>query len=180
MSGEAGERSQPKQRSRWPKPALAGALLLGAAGNLADGFNEDELQHLHAAWLVGQGLVPYRDYFDHHPPLYHLVVSPVASALGANYAGLFLITRLFGLLIAAGTAILFSKLVSRTAGSAVAWLAAALLVVSRPSDILFYFRPDSMAMLLTLAGMLLLLKPDRSTRNGLAAGALVGAAAMNA
>ena len=37
------------------------------------GFNPDELEHLHFAWLTAQGQVAYRDYFDHHAPLLHLV-----------------------------------------------------------------------------------------------------------
>ena len=31
-------------------------------------FDPDEFQHLHAAWLVYQGGVPYRDFFEHHMP----------------------------------------------------------------------------------------------------------------
>jgi hypothetical protein len=40
------------------------------------GFNPDELQHLHSAWCVSKGLVPYRDYFDHHTPLLHFFLAP--------------------------------------------------------------------------------------------------------
>ncbi len=36
------------------------------------GFNPDEFEHLHFAWLTSQGQVAYRDYFDHHAPLLHL------------------------------------------------------------------------------------------------------------
>lgn len=40
-------------------------------------FDQDEFQHLHSAWCIFKGLLPYRDYFDHHLPLYHYLVAPV-------------------------------------------------------------------------------------------------------
>lgn len=39
------------------------------------GFNPDELEHLHWSWCVGKGLVPDRDYFDHHTPWLHFFLS---------------------------------------------------------------------------------------------------------
>jgi hypothetical protein len=39
------------------------------------GFNPDELECIHWAWCVSKGLVPYRDYFDHHTPGYHYFLS---------------------------------------------------------------------------------------------------------
>ena len=29
----------------------------------------DDVEHLHSAWLVFQGQVPYKDFFQHHNPL---------------------------------------------------------------------------------------------------------------
>lgn len=40
---------------------------------------EDELLHLHDAWLVGQGLLPYRDFFEHHACWYHFLLGPAAA-----------------------------------------------------------------------------------------------------
>ena len=31
-------------------------------------FDADELQHAHAAWAFHQGLLPFRDFFEHHMP----------------------------------------------------------------------------------------------------------------
>ena len=39
------------------------------------GLNPDELEHLHWSWCVGTGLIPYRDYFDHHTPWLHFFLS---------------------------------------------------------------------------------------------------------
>ena len=38
-------------------------------------FDADEFQHAHIAWNVLNSKVPYRDFFDHHGPLFALVSS---------------------------------------------------------------------------------------------------------
>jgi hypothetical protein len=45
-------------------------------------FDTDEPQHLHVAWALLQGWVPYRDFFDNHTPLFHLLAAPLVAALG--------------------------------------------------------------------------------------------------
>ena len=40
-------------------------------------FDADELQHLHSAWLVSEGFLPYRDYFQHHTPGLHYLLGPL-------------------------------------------------------------------------------------------------------
>lgn len=68
---------------RWSQPThlalLATAVFVGvnALFTLLQLFNKtinpDELQHLHIAWLVAKGDVVYRDFWDHHGPLYSLL-----------------------------------------------------------------------------------------------------------
>ncbi|MBV8515994.1 MAG: glycosyltransferase family 39 protein [Acidobacteria bacterium] len=45
-------------------------------------FDSDEQQHLHVAWGWTQGLVQYRDYFDNHAPLFHLLTAPILALFG--------------------------------------------------------------------------------------------------
>lgn len=45
-------------------------------------INSDEPQHAHVAWAWSQGLVPYRDVFDNHVPLFHMLYAPVFWFLG--------------------------------------------------------------------------------------------------
>ena len=45
-------------------------------------WDSDELQHLHVLWAWGSGLLPYRDVFDNHSPLFHWLCSPVFAWLG--------------------------------------------------------------------------------------------------
>ncbi|MCE5233962.1 MAG: glycosyltransferase family 39 protein [Mizugakiibacter sp.] len=47
-------------------------------------FNSDEPQHLHVAWAWTQGLLPYRDVFDNHGPLFGLLHAPLLMLVGAR------------------------------------------------------------------------------------------------
>src|SRR5947208_12140838 len=39
-------------------------------------FDQDEFQHLHSAWYISKGFLPYRDFFQHHTPLYYFLLAP--------------------------------------------------------------------------------------------------------
>jgi len=49
---------------------------LGAVLSQKRAFDQDEFLHVHAAWSMFKGLLPYRDYFDHYTPLFHLFLVP--------------------------------------------------------------------------------------------------------
>ncbi len=57
----------------------------------------DHAEHIHAAWLVWQGEVPYRDFFEHHNPLLWYVLAPVVAAFYKNAAILY-VSRAIALL----------------------------------------------------------------------------------
>jgi hypothetical protein len=68
---------------RWTLTAIAAAsLVLRAVCYFRYRFDSDEPQHLHVAWGWTQGLVQYRDYFDNHAPLFHIVTSWILKPLG--------------------------------------------------------------------------------------------------
>src|SRR5262245_1099807 len=50
---------------------------LGAVLSQVRSFDQDEFQHLHSAWCIFKGLLPYRDFFEHHLPLYYFLVAPI-------------------------------------------------------------------------------------------------------
>jgi hypothetical protein len=64
--------------------ALCLALLAVQAVQIAryKYFTVDEYQYAHAAWLVADGQVPYRDFFEVHFPLVYQVLSPVFLIAG--------------------------------------------------------------------------------------------------
>src|SRR3954447_24093334 len=39
-------------------------------------FDPDEFEHSHAAWSVFKGMVPYKDFFEHHTPWYYYALRP--------------------------------------------------------------------------------------------------------
>lgn len=45
-------------------------------------FDSDEPQHLHVAWGWTVGLLQYRDIFDNHAPLFHMITAPILSWAG--------------------------------------------------------------------------------------------------
>lgn len=139
-------------------------------------FDPDEFQHLQFAWLIGQGAWPYRDFFEHHTPLYHYLLAPFLKsralmtdadeAVAAVFA-LRLLSVGLCLLILAQTAVL----ARRVSGVGAALLAPALLAsvtvfVEKGIEI----RPDQLSLALLLAGLLLLSGRDSWVRLALAGG----------
>jgi 4-amino-4-deoxy-L-arabinose transferase-like glycosyltransferase len=52
---------------------------LGAAMVAQARLDPDESQHLHVAWLIAQGRVPYADFWEHHMPLLPYALAPLTS-----------------------------------------------------------------------------------------------------
>jgi hypothetical protein len=68
---------------RWTLVGIAAAsLVLRALCFFHYRFDSDEPQHLHVAWGWAAGLVQYRDLFDNHAPLFHILTAPLLKALG--------------------------------------------------------------------------------------------------
>ncbi len=80
---------------------VAAAVLMLAAILWGGYYNNDPAEHLHAAWLVLHGEVPYRDFFEHHHPLMWYVLAPVLEIGGRN-AGQVYMTRVLAVLLLFG------------------------------------------------------------------------------
>lgn len=124
-------------------------------------FDIDEFEHVHSAWSMTQGLALYKDFFEHHPPLFYFTISPLLHLFEGREALIAL--RLAMLPIAVGIlALVFaltSRLRNRQAGVwAVFMLSTTLLFVQKSIEI----RPDVPALLLLLAAVYLLVSPPRS------------------
>lgn len=52
-------------------------------------FDSDEPQHLHVAWGWTAGLLQYRDVFDNHAPLFHMLTAPLLALAGERSTVLF-------------------------------------------------------------------------------------------
>ena len=57
--------------------ATAGFLLARIPALPRRIFDPDEFEHSHAAWCLFKGMVPYKDFFEHHTPWYYYVLRPL-------------------------------------------------------------------------------------------------------
>ena len=62
--------------------AAVAAALLRIAAIFRYRIDSDEPQHLHVIWGWTHGLVQYRDVFDNHMPLFHLLFAPLLRIVG--------------------------------------------------------------------------------------------------
>ncbi len=44
----------------------------------------DDFEHMHAAWLVWNGYIPYTDFFEHHHPLMWYLFAPIMGMANRN------------------------------------------------------------------------------------------------
>lgn len=77
------------------------ALLASFVYGVVMEANGDNVEHLHTSWLIWQGKMPYRDFFQHHNPLMWYIFAPLVAALINHYEifAVFNIISVFGLLL---------------------------------------------------------------------------------
>src|SRR5215510_8755785 len=61
---------------------IAAMLFLRIAYVFHYPIDSDEPQHLHVVWGWAHGLLQYRDVFDNHTPLFHLLCAPLFAVIG--------------------------------------------------------------------------------------------------
>ncbi len=114
----------------------------------------DDIEHIHSAWLVHQGKIPYIDFFQHHNPLLWYLFAPLTGALAYDLA-LFDVVRLISTFVMFTTLWIAALAVKRfITGS---WYGALLTVAAVfPSYIIFSgqdFRPDNYMVLAFILGL---------------------------
>lgn len=73
------------RREKWVLGVVAMvALALRAVAMFRYRFDSDEQQHLHVVWGWTAGLVQYRDLFDNHTPLFHMLAAPLLALVSAT------------------------------------------------------------------------------------------------
>jgi hypothetical protein len=88
-------------------------------------YDPDEFEHLHAAWCISKGQVPYLDYFEHHGPLTYYLLAPFVGWFGDTPSLLTVHRALAGfwcLLAAAGVVFLLQRRSLAVPGIAFTWL----------------------------------------------------------
>jgi hypothetical protein len=61
---------------------MAAAALLRVVAIFRYRIDSDEPQHLHVVWGWSRGLMQYRDVFDNHMPLFHMLLAPLLRLTG--------------------------------------------------------------------------------------------------
>ncbi|HET6552093.1 MAG TPA: hypothetical protein VFG49_01020 [Dyella sp.] len=151
-------------------------LVLRLAWLNAYTLNSDEAQHAHVSWAWTQGLLPYRDVFDNHGPLFGWLHSPLLRWLD-NRADVLTWLRLamqFWYAVALGATGLMARRLYGWRIALVVMLVAGLF--PRFFIVSGQFRTDDMWMALWLAGLAFVVGvPPRAWRFFMA-GLLVGCA----
>jgi hypothetical protein len=83
--------ADPAQTQRWPavrwesiamSVCIAAAAIVRLIAVFHYRIDSDEPQHLHVVWAWANGLLPYRDVFDNHMPLFQILFAPLLRAVG--------------------------------------------------------------------------------------------------
>jgi hypothetical protein len=123
-------------------------------------FDPDELQHVHAAWAVHDGLVPFRDFFEHHMPGVQFMLAPMLGRFHVEDTADDAISFLFAartlMWIFAGLVVAFTVLLGTLyGGAAVGWLSGGLLTTSIVfTNRTLEIRPDTPGLALWVASLI--------------------------
>lgn len=167
--------SWPGLRRAWPAAAFAAiAVPFGLRFALLrrHAFDPDEFQHLHAAWCVARGMLPYRDYFDHHPPWLHFFLAPFLAFFDVDTspraAESFIFFSRALMAVFSGLALALTYRLGRAwAGAVTGWTGTLLLSTSVMFlDKTLEIRPDVPAVVLLLASWVALLDGIRRSGEG--------------
>ena len=139
-------------------------------------FNSDEPQHLHVIWAWTHGLVQYRDVFDNHMPLFHIMCAPILGLLGehadALYGMRFLVMPLY--FLSAWCIFRIGRIAfSARVGT---WSVVASGAIWSYALCTTEFRPDDLWVLFWLMTVLVLLRKAMGWHGATVAGLLLGLA----
>lgn len=139
-------------------------------------FHNDEPQHLHVVWGWATGRMQYRDVFDNHMPLFHILFAPIYLLFGERPDILVWMRLTMFPFFAA--AVWFAYRLGRSLYTPRIGLWAAAFVALFPPVFLLtvQFRADNPWMFFWLAAVCLLLSPNPTTMKRFCAGLLLGAA----
>lgn len=90
----------------------------------------DELEHLHAAYFISSGLIPFRDFFEHHHPLFLFTLVPLIKLLPQNALMVLFTTRLLMTAVSFGTFYYIYKISERFLGGKFSALLSVLIFLS--------------------------------------------------
>jgi hypothetical protein len=143
--------------------ALSVVLRIGVLLNRR--IDPDESQHLHVAWLITQGQVPYRDFWEHHLPFFHYAMAPLTLWL-AERPAVYFAARGVMVLFATVAVWLTWRLARRLSADGAVWAVVILALAPQFAETSTETRPDVAALVAHLASLLALVSWRASGRAG--------------
>jgi hypothetical protein len=155
---------------------IATAVAVRAALIFRYRFDSDEPQHMHVAWGWAHGLAQYRDVFDNHMPLFHLLTSPLFAATGDDprllFAARFSMIPLF-----LAALVLVWRIARSLFDEPTAWWSAALAAVVPPFFLgSLEYRTDDLWLVLWLGVIAVAVSNAAPARKAAIGGLLLGGA----
>lgn len=155
---------------------LVGVFVLRIVYAIHYRMDSDEPQHLYVARGWAHGLMQYRDVFDNHTPLFHMICAPLVGAIGDRVELLIwmrlAMLPLFGLTLLAVYWIGQALFSPRLGLWAAVWIAVLRPFFATSAE----FRADDLWMALWLLSIAVLVRPLLTMWRSALAGLLLGAA----
>ncbi|MBC8460091.1 MAG: glycosyltransferase family 39 protein, partial [Deltaproteobacteria bacterium] len=156
------------------------ALLMRVPIFLVRYFDPDEFEHLHAARNIYHGMVPYRDYFEHHTPFLHFLLAPLYFIWGDSIPLIF-VARGIMLIFTCGILYLTYRLTKMLYGCdaalfATLFLSCTLIFLEKTIEV----RPDLPEVIFWLLTIIFLIRgvSNNQRRYFLLAGAMMSCAIL--
>ncbi len=138
---------------------LVGCHIYGIVVNA----NGDNVEHLHTSWLVWQGKIPYKDFFQHHNPLTWYLSAPFVAAL-INNPHIFAIFNILGVFMLYLIAYYHYKIFLLDQNDKISALFVAAVTVSSYSLLWSTdYRPDTFMFVCFFIGLYYLFKFDKTS-----------------
>lgn len=144
---------------------LALAVVLRVGVVLDRRIDPDESQHLHVAWLVMQGRVPYRDFWEHHLPFFYYGLAPLTAWL-PDRPEVYFAARASMAVMAAVAVALTWRLARRLSAAGAVWAMVVLVFLPQFAETSTETRPDVPALVAHLASLLALVRWRETGRSG--------------
>lgn len=114
----------------------------------------DDLEHIHASWLVWQGYIPYTDFFEHHHPLTWYIFAPLVGFFSGNALVFFLIRCIMATFSLLTLYVIYRLIKDFWSNKTAALLAINIFCFSITAmDALVQFKPDTLMHLFFFIGL---------------------------
>lgn len=160
--------------------AVLASLWIAALLHLGRSLDWDEIEYFRATRWVGEGQVPYRDFWEHHTPLQWLVFAPLAMLANGPGADAIVVMRWAQVPIWAAVLLLLMRVARGEGLRRWSRWAALVLLLAAPlfAGNAIEYRLDTIGNAAYLGGLLLIAYAGAKNWRWVAAGVLLSAAVL--